>query len=143
MAVRQPGAPYEVGKYRPPIHSRWKPGQSGNPKGRPKGKPDLYTELQSVLLSKVSIGGDGAISTITIQEALVRKVRQMALDGNAAMQRIVLKLEELAPDPAKNKPADPHENDLLAYKAWLIFNNVYEAETGVKDTGLGGDHVAT
>ena len=27
---------YEVGKCRPPLASRWKPGQCGNPKGRPK-----------------------------------------------------------------------------------------------------------
>jgi hypothetical protein len=25
---------YEVGKYRPPKHTQFKPGQSGNPKGR-------------------------------------------------------------------------------------------------------------
>ena len=28
---------YEVGWGRPPQASRWRPGQSGNPKGRPKG----------------------------------------------------------------------------------------------------------
>jgi len=28
---------YEVGKNRPPTATRWKPGQSGNPRGRPKG----------------------------------------------------------------------------------------------------------
>lgn len=28
---------YEVGYCKPPEHTRWKPGQSGNPRGRPKG----------------------------------------------------------------------------------------------------------
>ena len=29
--------PYEVGNKRPPKHSRFKKGKSGNPAGRPKG----------------------------------------------------------------------------------------------------------
>ena len=31
------GADYEVGYGKPPKHTRFKKGQSGNPKGRPKG----------------------------------------------------------------------------------------------------------
>jgi hypothetical protein len=30
--------PYAVGHKKPPLHTRFPPGQSGNPKGRPKGR---------------------------------------------------------------------------------------------------------
>jgi len=40
---------YVVGKYRPPVHTRWKPGQSGNPSGRRKGRRNVKTELKEVL----------------------------------------------------------------------------------------------
>ena len=36
-------AGYEVGYGKPPQHSRFKPGQSGNPKGRPKSAKGLNT----------------------------------------------------------------------------------------------------
>lgn len=33
----------------PPEHSKWKPGQSGNPKGKPKGTKHLSTYIQEAL----------------------------------------------------------------------------------------------
>ena len=34
---------YQVGYCRPPLHSRFKPGQSGNPKGRPRQSRNMRT----------------------------------------------------------------------------------------------------
>jgi hypothetical protein len=44
-----------VGKYRPPVHTRWHPGQSGNPSGRRKGRRNLKTELEEILSKKITI----------------------------------------------------------------------------------------
>jgi hypothetical protein len=46
---------YLVGKYRPPLHTRWQPGQSGNPKGRPKGRSNVKTELERIVSKKVTV----------------------------------------------------------------------------------------
>jgi hypothetical protein len=46
------GASYAVGYCRTPVHSRFKPGQSGNPKGRPKGRRNLQTELLEQVVGK-------------------------------------------------------------------------------------------
>jgi hypothetical protein len=46
---------YVVGKYRPPVHTQWQPGQSGNPSGRPKGRYNLNTEIKQLLRKKVTI----------------------------------------------------------------------------------------
>jgi hypothetical protein len=40
---------FEVGYGRPPLHTRFKPGQSGNPKGRVKGRPSLTHAYRRLL----------------------------------------------------------------------------------------------
>ncbi len=43
---RNPDGSYKVGYKRPPVHSRFKPGQSGNPGGRPKGRQSMSRILE-------------------------------------------------------------------------------------------------
>src|SRR5207237_8691001 len=44
-----------VGYGRPPSPSRFKPGQSGNPRGRPKGQRNLLSDLRDELAEKIRI----------------------------------------------------------------------------------------
>ncbi len=51
----------------PPLETRWKPGQSGNPKGRPKGALTsfdklLEQELERMVDGDESLGDNGRIS---------------------------------------------------------------------------------
>src|SRR5213596_608548 len=46
---------YTVGYAKPPVHSRFAPGNSGNPKGRPKGKLNLETELENELNRLITV----------------------------------------------------------------------------------------
>src|SRR5262249_9433959 len=46
---------YPVGKGRPPVQTRWKPGQSGNPKGRPKGHRNIRSELLQIASQKIAV----------------------------------------------------------------------------------------
>ena len=40
---------YEVGYGKPPLHTRFQKGKSGNPKGRPRGKKNMSTLLSTAL----------------------------------------------------------------------------------------------
>lgn len=50
---------YEIGYGKPPVESRFKEGQSGNPTGRPKGKLNLATVLAQALSAKVVVKEGG------------------------------------------------------------------------------------
>ncbi len=64
----------------PPEQTRFKKCQSGNRKGRPKKKDDIYTLLQRVLKRKVRM--KGADRKMQVREALIRKLRDLALSGD-------------------------------------------------------------
>jgi hypothetical protein len=48
-------AQYRIGYKHPPLHTRFKPGQSGNPYGRPKGRLNLNTEVMRIISKKVKV----------------------------------------------------------------------------------------
>jgi hypothetical protein len=49
------GTDYAVGFRRPPLHTRFKPGVSGNPSGRPKDCKNFKTLLHSILNEQISL----------------------------------------------------------------------------------------
>jgi len=63
----QPDHDYEVGYGRPPVHARFRPGQSGNPKGRPKGSRNKRTAMAEQIFD-------------TVAEDLTNKVVDLAKD---------------------------------------------------------------
>ena len=85
-------APYDVGKGKPPQHTRWPPGcPSPNPRGRPrKPKPGTRT-FDHYLDQKVELPGpDGKIEVMTKRELVYAQIANMAAKGNLAAVRIVL-----------------------------------------------------
>ena len=66
----------------PPEHSKFKKGQTGNPKGRPKKLPELDKLLADVLGEEK----DG----VTAADAILRKLRAMAASGNIRAAEVLL-----------------------------------------------------
>jgi hypothetical protein len=63
---------YKVGPGRPPLHTRFKKGQSGNPGGR--RKKDLPALLADALNETIFVTIDGERRKITKREAVVRQL---------------------------------------------------------------------
>src|SRR5262245_56317604 len=73
---------YQVGYRHPPLHSRFKPGQSGNPKGRPSQSRNLRTIVKQVLSEDMQIREGGRLRRMSAMEALVRTLRARAFKGD-------------------------------------------------------------
>jgi hypothetical protein len=79
----QEAKPYAVGYGKPPIHTRFQRGQSGNPKGKKKGQKSLKAVVEKVFQEKVSIRTARGTRKVTKLDALVQKLMNDALTGDA------------------------------------------------------------
>lgn len=87
----------KVGYGRPPKKSRFKPGQSGNPRGRPKGTNDLKTDLAEELQEHVLVTEGGRKKRISKQRAMLKSLMARAVQGDVrAAVAVISELHRLA-----------------------------------------------
>jgi hypothetical protein len=88
--LNKPPGDYKVGYGRPPKGSQFQSGQSGNPKGRPKGQPTASEILMREAARVVRIQVGDKVETISKLEAVIRKLFQMAISGDARAMSMLL-----------------------------------------------------
>jgi hypothetical protein len=71
-----------VGYKRPPKHTRFRPGHSGNPTGRKKNSRNFKTDLVAELHEKIPIRENGRDMRITKQRAFVKALVAAAIKGD-------------------------------------------------------------
>jgi hypothetical protein len=121
---RRPGDPYEVGFGKPPKSTRFKKGQSGNPYGRPRKKPDLYSALKRVLNETVTVTVEGDAETLTVQQALLLRLRQEALHGEIWAGKLLQKVFNTIPD--KVDAFDHIEQQVVLFRAKALLRLMVE-----------------
>ena len=89
---------YVVGPGRPPLHSRFKAGQSGNPKGRPKGSLNLATIVKKEGNKKIKVKEGGRERIVTKMEAATAQQWQKAMQGNVASAKLMFEQSAKADD---------------------------------------------
>jgi hypothetical protein len=115
----------KVGYGRPPVHSRFKPGQSGNPRGRPKGTLNFTTDLKRTLQAPVTLNDGRKTRRVTTQEAALLRLAEKALKGDPrALEKLVSLSATLstnnAESPSKTMAAD--DQAILDRYRQLILN---------------------
>jgi len=86
----QPEHAYEVGYGKPPLATRFRPGQSGNPQGRPRGAKSVATSVDEALNERVSVTENGKRRKITKRQAMFKQLANRAAQGDHKATQLLL-----------------------------------------------------
>ena len=83
---------YAVGYGKPPVTSRFRPGQTGNAKGRPKGHKNLKTLIRQAMTARIVIQEGSSNRQVSKIEGVVLRQLQNALKGNDRSAMAVIRM---------------------------------------------------
>jgi hypothetical protein len=120
---------YAVGYGRPPVATRFQPGQSGNPKGRPAGRPNLKTMVERVIHRKVQVREGQQARELPMLEAILQTHAVKAVKGDVRSATLILNLAKpgLAPEPGESEqvPGDNRPPGTASLRPSMqLFTNV-------------------
>lgn len=124
-----------VGYGKPPKSTRFKPGQSGNPRGRPKGARGLRNELKAELDEFVTITENGKSRRIRKRRLILKALAAKAAKGDvrAASQIVALVIQSEGFEDQRQEKRTVSDADRAAFEA--IFGDsatdVFESDLGL------------
>jgi hypothetical protein len=111
---------YPVGFGRPPRHTRFKPGESGNPHGRPKGAKNIATALEQELNAQVTITERGKRRRVSKRTLIAKRLVNGAAEGEMkAMAVLFQQLRQIVTESAGPPASEPlsREEDRLVIES--------------------------
>jgi len=101
-------ADYEVGYGRPPQHSRFAKGQSGNPRGRPSGGKNFTTLLREALNEPVIVTENGGRRKVSKRQAIVIQLVNRSATADFRAIKILL---DIVRDMERQTEPTPETSD--------------------------------
>lgn len=113
---------------RPPKHTQFKPGQSGNPNGAPKkGSPTLLEDINDVFGRKRKITIDGETQDTTTRKIILEQIAREAAKGDIKMIKVALPFLKIMDDTPQFELL-PEDREALKY-----FEEKFKANQGDND----------
>jgi hypothetical protein len=103
---------YQVGYGKPPRHTRFKRGQSGNPRGRPRESKNLPTLLTEALNERVIVAENEGRRKITKREAIITQLVNRS--AKADLRAIKILLDIIQDIECRTEPTSPETSFGLA-----------------------------
>ena len=107
---------YAVGYGKPPLHTRWEKGRSGNPKGRPKRQRDITQLLNTLLAQRIVVRTGKTTKRMSRLDHLLHRAFENAVAGDPRLIRLVLDEARKAEERRENdEPAfGPADHEVIA-----------------------------
>lgn len=81
--------PYDVGYGKPPKHSQWQEGQSGNPSGKKKKDVSLHAKLKKLAAKEIVVQQNGVPVTMTQAEVMFAAIFNKAMNGDLGCTKFI------------------------------------------------------
>jgi len=105
---------YQVGYGKPPLHSRFKKGQSGNPRGRPLFPKSLAADLLDAMNQRVVVAENGRRRRMTKRQAMIAQlVNKSATADLRATKMLLDMLRDLERQAEAASPDQPAHTDVI------------------------------
>jgi hypothetical protein len=98
---------YKVGYKKPPLHTRFQKGLSGNPRGRPPGSKNFSTLLNDALNEAVVVTEDGKRRKISKRELGLRQLANKFAMAEVQATKILLGLMQERERVGPAAPGEP------------------------------------
>jgi hypothetical protein len=79
---------------RPDIHTRFKKGQSGNPRGRPKGRKNDAIQIKDLLFKTIRVTDSAGVRSVPKIVAAIEVCLNKALKGDIRALEKIMKIAE-------------------------------------------------
>jgi hypothetical protein len=134
---------YQIGYGRPPRHTRFQKGRSGNPRGRAKGVQSFAQLASQIFNEKIAIKENGERRIITKLQAALKQLANKAASGDARAIREALRMLAAIAEPElaenrlacteKSAPPIPAETDpsKIALAILSVLHSAREKQLGV------------
>ena len=97
---------YEVGYGKPPRHTRFRPGQSGNPRGRPKDAKNLSTLVDEALNEPVVVAENGRRRKVSKRRAIITQLVNRSAQADLKATQILLAIVQESERRSEAEPAE-------------------------------------
>jgi hypothetical protein len=138
-----PDKPYKVGNKKPPLHTRFPKGKSGNPGGRPKASSKDLANIGDLLMKELYKTVPASLGGKTINkmqgEIFMMQMMKAAINGKVSDRRLLLQFIEAhevraakREEARLKKQADSYREIDWDDEKEKIYHRLVEATAGLK-----------